>query len=388
MNGQRYRYMDSLRALLIVGGVFYHAALAYSPNAHWIVEDPSGMRIFDFISGSLHVFRMPAFFFIAGFFCAMSFSQRDVNVALRRRLISFGVPLVCLALLVQPIQYLLELHAHGKSAHDVLDFGLVYFATGKYVSHLWFLLNLIVYYVVCWVFVSAARSRQPGSAANQPRMKHDWVRSKFLLAMLSCLFTLAVNAIINRIDHSIMVVLDDLPLYFPFFLAGYVGFVSKDVLDRLSGPEWSDWAIAATLLLAHHLVVVQNPKLASLLELMLWYAEAWLLSMLAVYLARRYLDVENILLRKVSEASYTIYLFHHIVVGTLVSVFAGVAMTGGHVTKYIAVVCCSVLFTYALHHQLVARKPLLKAMFNGNLDHFRPMKRFQRPAQPVVRPST
>ena len=69
----RLYYFDNLRALAMIAGVFFHAALAYSPMSHniWLSADIEQSIIVDWISWFTHLFRMPLFFVIAGFFVAI-----------------------------------------------------------------------------------------------------------------------------------------------------------------------------------------------------------------------------------------------------------------------------------------------------------------------------
>ena len=43
----RYDYMDSLRATLIIAGVFFHAALPYRTTGHLNVQEATGAAGFD-----------------------------------------------------------------------------------------------------------------------------------------------------------------------------------------------------------------------------------------------------------------------------------------------------------------------------------------------------
>ncbi len=64
----RYYFMDNLRAVAMLIGIFFHAALAYSPYIHnvWYVADPAKSMVLDFFVSISHLFRMPLFFLISG----------------------------------------------------------------------------------------------------------------------------------------------------------------------------------------------------------------------------------------------------------------------------------------------------------------------------------
>lgn len=61
---QRLHYLDNLRALAMIAGVFFHAALAYSPmlNTYWLSADTQQSSMVDVVGFFMHLFRMPLFF--------------------------------------------------------------------------------------------------------------------------------------------------------------------------------------------------------------------------------------------------------------------------------------------------------------------------------------
>ncbi len=61
---QRLHYLDNLRALAMIAGVFFHAALAYSPmlNSYWLSADSQQSPLVDVVGFFMHLFRMPLFF--------------------------------------------------------------------------------------------------------------------------------------------------------------------------------------------------------------------------------------------------------------------------------------------------------------------------------------
>ncbi|MDF3013567.1 MAG: hypothetical protein K0Q78_1771, partial [Cellvibrio sp.] len=84
---ERLHYLDNLRALAMIGGVFFHAALAYSPILHnfWLTADTQQSGLVDIVGWFSHLFRMPLFFVIAGFFVALLVSKRGMGGMLANR---------------------------------------------------------------------------------------------------------------------------------------------------------------------------------------------------------------------------------------------------------------------------------------------------------------
>jgi len=129
-----------------------HCSNIYSVSANWRVSDPSTSIAFDLISSTISVFVMPAFFLIAGFFSGRSLSKHGTSEFLKSRAMRLGIPLVATALTFNSLQMYV---CAAYSSEQPL--GLLQFIRsdlpkawlhGSWVSHLWFLIHLLVSSVV------------------------------------------------------------------------------------------------------------------------------------------------------------------------------------------------------------------------------------------------
>ena len=91
-NPSRYHSLDALRGLMMLLGIYLHAAVAYSEYGNWPWKDGSTTRLFDVSLGLIHVFRMPVFYVMAGFFAALLLERRGVVGFARNRAIRILVP--------------------------------------------------------------------------------------------------------------------------------------------------------------------------------------------------------------------------------------------------------------------------------------------------------
>src|SRR3546814_3362750 len=84
---ERLHYMDHLRALAMLAGVFFHAALAYSPvmSGFFPTADRQTSAWVDVVVWGLHLVRMPLFFLVAGFFAAWVIDRRGGTALARQR---------------------------------------------------------------------------------------------------------------------------------------------------------------------------------------------------------------------------------------------------------------------------------------------------------------
>lgn len=92
----RLHYLDNLRALAMIGGIFFHALLAYSPALHklWLTADRQQSVVVDVVGWFSHLFRMPLFFVIAGFFVAYLVSKRGMRGMMINRVKRVLLPLI------------------------------------------------------------------------------------------------------------------------------------------------------------------------------------------------------------------------------------------------------------------------------------------------------
>ena len=79
---QRLHYMDNLRALAMMLGIFFHAAIAYHPMMQnlWLSASNEHSVMLEVIAWFTHLFRMPLFFVVAGFsFLVLELAGRKVQ---------------------------------------------------------------------------------------------------------------------------------------------------------------------------------------------------------------------------------------------------------------------------------------------------------------------
>lgn len=372
MSSPRYDYMDSLRAVLIVGGILFHAALPYRATGDWNVKEAHGSTAFDYLSMALSAFRMPMFFFVAGFFCALTFSSRHATANLRRRLRVFGIPLAVFIITVQPLQYALRWSAKNpgplNASFDAIGFWHSYVSTGSFMSHLWFLVNLIVYYCMAYVvimFLAQRKILQRRLESGAMALPIWLMRSKTMLALVCAVLVFPAYGLLARMPKFPGFSVEDLALYLPFFLAGYLCYPAGGMMKTMSEVQVLDalMLIAGILLLFSNRLT--NEVAVGFLSIWLFYQAAWTVGMLVLQVFRRWLDIANPVMRAVSDASYTIYLFHHVIVILLATLLVGLSLPGGLWAKYAFVVIVTFLATFMLHHFVIRRHGVLSLLFNG-----------------------
>ena len=91
----RYHGLDALRGIAMVMGIVLHAALPYIPgipSSIWPSDNSSSYPIkviFEFI----HMWRMPVFFMLAGFFANLIITRRSLEFWWTNRFLRVGLPI-------------------------------------------------------------------------------------------------------------------------------------------------------------------------------------------------------------------------------------------------------------------------------------------------------
>src|SRR5258708_26767097 len=159
----RYQALDALRAAMMFLGIYLHAAVAYSPNGGWPYKPAQLTTTLDYSMVLIHIFRMPVFYVMAGFFAALLLQRYGFRRAADNRFWRIVVPFVVGWIILYPL--VMFLAALGRGGGDrALDF----IVSGRFLAyahplHLWFLEYLIVLYLLAIVAVMGVRLALPQS---------------------------------------------------------------------------------------------------------------------------------------------------------------------------------------------------------------------------------
>src|SRR5690606_6386872 len=103
--------LDILRALVVLGLVFFHSALVFSPDDDFYVKNPQTTGAVTVLAGFGVVWAMPMLFLVAGLGARHSIRRRGPGGFARERLLRLGVPLVFATVVLCPLPQWLRLRA-------------------------------------------------------------------------------------------------------------------------------------------------------------------------------------------------------------------------------------------------------------------------------------
>ncbi len=398
IRSQRYYYMDSMRSVLMALGVVLHASNVYCVTDDWIVNDSNGSMVFDLISEGIHVFRMPSFFIVSGFFACLTLGKYSNSAFLKVRLRRIAIPLLCTAILLNSVESYVKYAIAGGAPLGFWSY--VYWElpatwlNGNWVSHLWFLNYLITYSLLApTIFALMPLCAADLILVNFGRQLRT--NGRFLLVLpLFPMTMLLVNhchpgLIPNQFWNGAFDTYELLE-YFSFFAFGMFLYRSEPLQLVFNTPRaWHVGAFIASaiVLAAEPLPVVgiclsagappAGPLISVLTAISAWqatmwghglaaYAEGlagWTGSLFCFRFFRHFLNRQTGFFRYFADASYTVYLFHHLCV-----ILLGYYLIRAPIpvwSKFSLVILSSLGLTLAIHHFLILRSRTLRLMFNG-----------------------
>ncbi|WP_161600754.1 acyltransferase family protein [Teichococcus oryzae] len=368
----RLHYLDNLRAFLMLLGVPYHAALAYSVLHGWmVVSENEKSVLLSWASQFSHTFRMPAFFLIAGFFAALLLRRKGALPWWRNRMLRIGVPMITAALLLNPLMMLaMALDRGGAAGAEGVGeaFWALFSVPGEpWVAHLWFLFDLLIYcslLALAWRFIDHVRARRviEGAEAFAGRFRLGyWL----LLPIAGCASLGAVMAFvvldINSTAYG-MLVLARTAGHAPAFLFGALLACYPQWLQRFTTIHWPSWVLAFALAVTLCLVQSQDQDLPRAMKYFLMPLVGIMMSHVLMSAMRKWLDWETPLTRGAVDGAFTIYLFHQvfIVFGVLLLRDTGLPA----LVQFTLLTIGSLLLSLGVH-LVIRRHPLLLMLFNG-----------------------
>ncbi len=355
---ERLYYLDGLRGFLIILVVLLHSSRVYSPSQSWLIYSQNNSVVIDYLMSLLSLLCMPTFFMIAGYFAVISFKHSHSNGFLSKRISRLLIPLVTIALTLNILQaYILV--AFGWKDYNIGQ----YISNGDWIQHLWFIINLIVYTVISYIFIRYCKV--------QTRKTLIYVSKKLVATSLyGILFFLPLLSI------GLMVIMQIIPSFFlginissiilemPYYLFGILLFSNKNLLNKFSSIS----VLVSVIMIALSLVIVKNIKGIDVIYFKLAYyyfnvLGTWFLASFVFTIFRKHLNRKSRLIFNISDASYTIYLLHHVLVIAIGIIL--IKLNIGTMVGLLILFVSSVLLSYIIHRKVILRNSLFKLLING-----------------------
>ncbi len=337
-------------------GIPYHAARMFSSD--WGPPQGVTSRFCEVVAQSITEFRMPAFFLIAGYFASMLLSRSDRDDWLRGRIIRLGIPLITATIIIIPLQLIVY---SAQSSIDIAGLqsnwiNRIHTPSQTWISHLWFLDDLIIYSIlvaIFWPLIVIFQSlRLPLAFQRAP------FGSLFVLVGLAALPLSFIDPVISGTFLGSM--LARLLHNGVFFLLGAALFLQPDFLGRwLTWRWWRAGVIVAIIAVTVPLTIQGNHyRPAMVAGACSAIGGAWLV----LAAMRQWGDAPSTRVKLFVDASLTIYLVHHPIILALGLFTATTAWPPE--LEWLAVTLITAMLSLGIY--LISRQiPALYFLFNG-----------------------
>lgn len=325
LQSQRIYYLDNLRAMAMLLGVFLHSALAYAQPAQsvWLATDSSASVPLDASIWFIHLFRMGLFFLLSGYFAKLVIERKGLKHFLWNRCLRIVVPFVLFypfllaamsVVIVFSLSYLVEPRGlMGFIAAAVKDSSGAQKREPLTTMHLWFL-----YYLMGFTAVGAL-------LRNVKWLKLEGLFHSPKLLLLCPLIlvpgALAAGAPMPA-PESFIPQGWPFAFYGLFYFAGWQLFGREQFLDSWRPYVWHVAAICMLMFVPYYMlmpVLDLSTIVAGTSAQSFWIrgVEACLTAYLSVLLTitsllfgQRYIAGRNPFLSFVADSSYWVYLLH------------------------------------------------------------------------------
>ena len=350
----RVYYLDAMRGILMILGIFLHSAAIFHPQKVYLaVHSEKTTQVAFYLYEIIHIFRMPVFFIISGYFVFYTLKKYGPDQFIKLRSRRIFIPLITTALTLNVIQAILSF---GR------DWQNQYF-NGEWIVHLWFLWNLLFYFVFIYIGFKFFENKVDSliNKISEMLLKFPDLLMISVLSLLSIvLYSFSKFFPTDFLGINIKLIF----YYLPYFLFGILLFAKQKLLDKFThiNPAFS---LFFTLIAYWIFTSLQNYDgiiwtIANLYfkNLSLWFASSFIF-----YIFIKLINKPSRLFYFLANASYTIYLFHFVfVIGfSLILIDLGV---GGGIGLFILITSVSIITTL-IHIYLISKIKLLRFLFNG-----------------------
>ena len=402
---RRYHDLDFVRAAAMLLGLVIHVCIFFMPPPRYFwgsgeyYGDPLNLQFASFI----HLFRMQLFFLLAGFFAELVIDRKGLFHFVSDRSKRVLLPLLAAIVLMLPLSFLLigiDNYYYRNTVDELSIFSIVknfilfgLFDSTKPISdtliHYWFVYYLLIFYVFYLVL-------RPILVSHWFRSMTGWDRFIAFVTDRAWGF-LILGVLILPMQYLLKeaffpasgfnVPMNNLLLYFMFYLFGAGLYLKKEQLGSLTRNAWFYAAFSVplfilasqpTLRLDFSAPVIKDITDWTIFDLssrsfalpQIWYEGVvhngwskfvvvlarttlcWSMCFAAIGLASRYLNQERVSIRYLADSAYWVYWVHLPITFKLSFMIQSIEGVNS-VTKCYLVFVLSTLIVYATYQWFV-----------------------------------
>ncbi|MVT08028.1 acyltransferase family protein [Chitinophaga tropicalis] len=370
---QRQPYLDWLRIIAIIGVLVLHAAMPFATGEGWHIRNKETSNVLLELVHWLHMFRMPLLFFISGAISYCMLQNRTGAGFIGLRFTRLFIPLLFGMLVIVPPQVYLERVTNGYKG-NFWQFYAHMFTTGPYPKgdiswhHLWFILYLLIYDIICTPFFTYMVS----PASEQLRKRLQWLGQGKRIFLLVTPAVIIYTSMVIQFPETNALVGDwcFLLYWLSFLVPGFICMAVPGLMDSLERNRRFSLQLAFISLVLVNYVRWNDIEPWDILAN--WKTDArtymylaaralcgWTWVLAAIGYGKRYLDRKHRVLDYLNQAVYPFYILHQTVIVILAFYVVQVPETVG--MKYIFIFLVTFMISMGIYHLFI--RPFTVARF-------------------------
>jgi peptidoglycan/LPS O-acetylase OafA/YrhL len=367
---ERIHALDALRATMLFLVVLFHCAMSYTVGRSnvWTFKDETTTGAADFIVRFVHVFTLPTFFILAGFFSAMLYWKRGPVEFTHNRGLRIALPFAVGWTVLHPIVgsgFIFANAAKGASLAEgwaavqaaVMN-GSVFFPDDT--MHLWFMYNLIIYYAFALALIPLVMFL-PATWRNRSLQVFAFIIARPWLRLI--VLGIVSMGMLRMVGGTLYVSLSFIPnlllllAYSLYFSFGWLLYLVRDQVRVFTSFAWTQTllGVAIFVLVGPALrLLVGGPLPRGLVFVVLSIQGAvlvWLFFFGLTGLYLRHFNRGSPGIRYVVDASFWIYLVHLPLTIWLPGLISGLAVPAS--IKILMVLGITYVFGFATYDLFV-----------------------------------
>lgn len=321
-SSERINGFDALRTVAMWLGIVLHSIIIYKvvPEPNWPHDPFLNSYFFDWLYGYIHIFRMPLFFLVTGFFARLVIVRSGAAYFITQRFRRIVIPFVIGVLVIVPLT-LLPFHFYNfynvqqLSASQAWSNSLSRIVKWNGLAHLWFLYYLIIFYVLSLGMAFMAKKFSTGIPETWRRLLENITLPKLLLVTTLFFLILVSNHMVvppvyTGIKPNLLYI-----FYYGFFYGcGWLMQINMKSVTSLAKWGWPFFITGSGLSVVQFLKHDWGVPVAGFL---LYAVQTISLVTGITGLFIKYCHAESKVWRYFSDAAYWVYLIHMCIVACL-----------------------------------------------------------------------
>jgi surface polysaccharide O-acyltransferase-like enzyme len=354
---------------MMILGVVLHSVITYDTFAHeseWPLKDVESSHesmswLFEFI----HIFRMPIFFIVAGFFTALLFYNKSPKLMLKNRKKRVFFPFIVFLILLWPINAVgftyskMMLSGNVNAFNDALNIlGSPFAFIPPHTMHLWFLYYLFIFVLVSYVLALIIKKTPIVSSTIHTVFNSILKYPVFKIIVFSvCTFSALKLLNIPWVKTSASYVPNPKTFlfYFSFFIFGWILFKSKHLLNSFVENDLL-FTLLGIILFSITYGYKEHLQINALMALNALTVWLFVFGIMGLFI--RFASTYSPRMRYISNASYWVYLVHLCFIMFLPGMIAGLNAPGpvkAFIVCFLTTLCCFVSYHYLVRGTFIGK---------------------------------